>query len=98
MSSSHGRRCDDREDYESAGAKKAEAEAERERLPEGVMGGAEMVGPFGCDRREDRQPEGATDLLGRVHQTAGEAVLTVCHTGHRENSDRHEREPQPRAR
>jgi hypothetical protein len=45
------------------------------------VGGQEVVRPAGRQRREDRQPERAADLLGSVEQRGREPGLVGGHAG-----------------
>jgi hypothetical protein len=69
-----GRPCSDRrggddgEEYESACGEEGAVEAEGQRLVDWVMGGDEVVGPAGCDRRQDGESKRAADLLGCVDE------------------------------
>src|SRR3954453_21952004 len=55
----------------------------------------DVAGVGGRDRREDREADGAPDLLRGVDQAAGEAGLVFVYTGDRCDRRGHEREPEP---
>src|SRR5215813_324217 len=59
---------DDGEEHESACGEECGVEAERQRLVDWVMGGDEVVGPAGCDRRQYGESERSADLLGCVDE------------------------------
>ena len=57
---------DDPEEHEGGGAEEPEVESEGERLAEGVVACAEVVGPAGRDGGQDGEAERSADLLGCV--------------------------------